>query len=516
MQAGKYLNIKFNGSFLRSRVSGVSLSWRPKLKGKEGSLILLGFIIVSTILGLIVSWLIGSVIILENNNPNKTAAWVAGLFAFPFLGALLYLILGRHPFKRKRIQTMTLRSRKIQQTARKQFELFKQNEFLLENNMSKRMVRLLLGNAEIPLTINNVAEVLTNGKDKFSSLLSTIKAAKNHIHMEYYIFRDDEIGREILEILFRKRAEGIEIRLVLDGLGCRQLSPKQIGLMREKGIEVAIFFPVHFPYLSSRLNYRNHRKIVIVDGEYGFLGGINVGDEYLSRTMKYGFWRDTHMKIQGDAVHYLQTVFISDWFFLTGRELCDEKYFPALPQLGTQAIQIVASGPDSDRESVSQLFFSALANAEHSIYITTPYFIPDESMIMALKTAARSGLDVRIIVQGKPDHQSTYWAGRSYYEGILESGVRIYEYQKGVLHSKILIIDKLLGIVGSANFDIRSFQLNFEVTALNYDPVFVKRLTDDFWQDIDNSTEILAECFAQRPSGERYKESLARLLSPIL
>lgn len=455
-------------------------------------------------------------IILENNNPNKTAAWLAGLYAFPLFGILLYFLVGRHPFKRKRIQTMTIRSREIQQAAKEQFELFNQNESLLDNPFNKKIVRLLLGNAEIPLTVNNRAKVLTNGKDKFQSLLETLEQAQSHIHMEYYIFRDDEIGNEICAILMRKSSAGVQVRLVLDGLGCRELPPKYLSRMREAGIEVAVFFPVHFPYLSSRLNYRNHRKIVIVDGEYGFLGGINVGDEYLSRTMKYGFWRDTHMKIHGDAVHYLQTVFLSDWYFLTGKDLCGEEFFPTLPAIGTQAIQIVASGPDSDRESVSQIFFSALSNAEHSIYITTPYFIPDESMIMALKTAARSGLDVRIIVQGKPDHRSTYWAGRSYYEGILEAGVKIYEYQKGILHAKILIIDGHLGIVGSANFDIRSFQLNFEVSALNYSRTFVEKLEADFKQDIDNSTEILAENFSRRPSAERYKESLARLLSPLL
>jgi len=286
--------------------------------------------------------------------------------------------------------------------------------------------------------------------------------------------------------------------------------------LKKVGVEAEGFYPVRFPFFSRRLNLRNHRKIVVVDGRVGFIGGLNVGDEYLSRNKKIGFWRDTFLKLEGDSVNFLQSVFLNDWNGVTHQDINDPLYYPQPLQMGTQMTQIAATGPDSDWGSMLQIFFVALTSAEKRIYIETPYFIPDEGSVMALKTAALSGLDVRIILQGVPDHKITYWASHSYVEELLESGVRIYRYQKGIIHAKVLILDGEVGVVGSTNFDIRSFSLNFEISAFIYNRKFAQRLELDFHQDLEDSEEIELAEYKKRPLSNRVKESGARLFSPLL
>ena len=286
--------------------------------------------------------------------------------------------------------------------------------------------------------------------------------------------------------------------------------------LKKVGVEAEGFYPVRFPFLSRQLNLRNHRKIVVVDGRVGFLGGLNVGDEYLSRNKKIGFWRDTFLKLEGDSVNFLQTVFLNDWNGVTHQDINDPCYYPRPQQFEFQMTQIAATGPDSDWGSMLQIFFVALTSTEKSIYIETPYFIPDEGSIMALKTAALSGLDVRIILQGVPDHKITYWASHSYVEELLETGVRIYRYQKGILHAKILILDGEIGVVGSTNFDIRSFSLDFEISAFIYNHKFAQRLEQDFYRDLADSKEIVLAEYKKRPLSNRIKESAARLFSPLL
>jgi cardiolipin synthase len=379
---------------------------------------------------------------------------------------------------------------------------------------NKKLARLLLNNADAPLTLNNRSEVLTNGQKTFRALFSALEKAKDHIHLEYYIFHNDAIGRNILNLLMRKAGEGVKVRVLVDGLGSRSLE-KRFGELRKAGVDTAGFYPVRFPFFSRRLNLRNHRKIVVIDGLVGFLGGLNVGDEYLSRK-KIGFWRDTFLKLEGDSVHFLQTVFLNDWNVATHEDVNGPLYYPQPLQLGSQLTQIAATGPDSDWGSMLQIFFVALTSAEKTIYIETPYFIPDEGSVMALKTAALSGLDVRIILMGVPDHKITYWASLSYVEELLESGVRIYRYTKGILHAKVLILDSEIGVVGSTNFDLRSFSLNFEISAFIYNRKFAQRLEQDFQQDLADSEELIMEKYKLRPLSNRIKESSARLFSPLL
>ncbi|EGW40155.1 phospholipase D family protein [Desulfosporosinus sp. OT] len=460
---------------------------------------------------------LGSVIFLENRDPTKTIIWLLILGALPVMGALLYLLFGRvvrkHQLSRHK------------QGGQEQFEeILKEQQVRLKAedidragtiSMNKKLAQLLLNDAAAPLTLNNRSEVLTNGPDTFKALFAALEGAKDHIHLEFFIFHYDAIGQDILNLLISKASKGVKVRVLVDGLANRSLT-KRFGELRKVGVEAEGFYPVRFPFLSRRLNLRNHRKIVVVDGRVGFIGGLNVGDEYLSRNKRIGFWRDTFLKLEGDSVNFLQNVFLNDWNGVTHQDINDLLYYPQPQYFGRQMTQIAATGPDSDWGSMLQIFFVALTSAEKTIYIETPYFIPDEGSVMALKTAALSGLDVRIILQGVPDHKITYWASHSYVEELLELGVRIYRYQKGILHAKVLILDSKIGVVGSTNFDIRSFSLNFEISAFIYDCQFALRLEQDFHQDLADSNEILLEEYKKRPLVNRVKESSARLFSPLL
>ena len=460
---------------------------------------------------------LGSVIFLENRDPTKTIIWLLILGALPVLGALLYVLFGRVVLKRRLSRHKQVRQEQTEEILRDRQvrPSAKDVNQAGDSPMNKKLAQLLLNDADAPLTLNNRSEVLTNGKKTFRALFSALENAKDHIHLEYYIFHNDAIGRDILNLLMRKASEGVKVRVLVDGLGNKSLE-KRFGELRNAGIQMAGFYPVRFPFFSRRLNLRNHRKIVVVDGRVGFLGGLNVGDEYLSRNKKIGFWRDTFLKLEGDSVNFLQTVFLNDWNVGNSEDINGPLYYPQPPQLGSQLTQIAATGPDSDWGSMLQIFFVALTSADNTIYIETPYFIPDEGSVMALKTAALSGLDVRIILQGVPDHQITYWASQSYIEELLETGVRIYRYQKGILHAKVLILDGKIGVVGSTNFDIRSFSLNFEISAFIYDCGFAQRLEQDFHQDLADSEEIELSEYILRPLSNRIKESSARLFSPLL
>jgi cardiolipin synthase len=459
----------------------------------------------------------GSVIFLENRDPTKTVIWLLILGTLPILGTLLYMVLGRVVRKHQLSQHKQRRQEQTEEIL-KNWQIRPKAEDIdhaATISMNKKLTQLLLNDAVAPLTLNNRSEVLTNGQETFKALFAALESAKDHIHLEFFIFHNDAIGQDLLNLLICKASMGVKVRVLVDGLANRSLT-KRFGELKKVGVEAEGFYPVHFPFLSRRLNLRNHRKIVVVDGRIGFLGGLNVGDEYLSRNKKIGFWRDTFLKLEGDSVNFLQMVFLNDWNGATHQNINDPLYYPQPQHFETQITQIAATGPDSDWGSMLQIFFVALTSAEKSIYIETPYFIPDEGSVMALKTAALSGLDVKIILQGVPDHKITYWASHSYIEELLEVGVRIYRYQKGILHAKILILDGKIGVVGSTNFDIRSFSLDFEISAFIYNCDFAQRLIEDFYQDLADSEEIALADYKQRPLSNRIKESSARLFSPLL
>ncbi len=344
-----------------------------------------------------------------------------------------------------------------------------------------------------------------------------MRRAESSIHLEYYIFENDELGGEIVEILKAKARSGVEVRFIYDDVGSWNLKRRFIRSLREAGIQIHCFMPVVFPWLTSKINYRNHRKIVVIDGRVGYTGGLNIADRYLHGT-KYGPWRDTHLKIEGAAVHMLQLTFLTDWYFATGIQLRDkEKYLsPAGMNAGETAVQIATSGPDSDWATILQAYFAAINKATDHIYISTPYFMPGESLLTALKVAALSGIDVRIMLPSLSDSKIVYLASRSYISELLEARIKVDLYTEGFNHSKIMTIDDHFSSIGTANMDNRSFEDNFEVTAMIYDSRVTDQIERRFLQDLEGCVKLTRKHWATRPRGEMLKESVARLFSPLL
>ena len=334
--------------------------------------------------------------------------------------------------------------------------------------------------------------------------------------MEYYIIRDDKLGRHIREILIDRAKHGVEVRVLYDGVGCLKLTKGFFDPLKEAGGEIEVFLPIKFPFLDYRTNYRNHRKILIVDGRVGFLGGLNIGDEYLGKSRAFSFWRDTHIKLEGDSVYSLQAIFLQDWTSATGRGIDCSDYFPAHNVTTPKPIQIVASSPDSKWDSMQKLYVRLVSMARNKLYITTPYLIPDESLLTALKISSLSGVDVRLLVPGVPDKKIVHWASRSYYQELMEAGVRVYEYNRGFIHAKVIQVDDRVASVGTANLDIRSLHLGFEVNAIVYDEEVVRTLEEDFFRDLKHSVEIDPETWNERPLRKHLAEATARLFSPLL
>ncbi|OXX84512.1 cardiolipin synthase [Paraclostridium benzoelyticum] len=471
-------------------------------------------------------------IILENRDPAKTMAWLLIFMVLPGIGLVIYGVLGRNIRKRKIFKTQKLATdikennlfenlRSIEELVDLEQEAIKNKELSKlddSEGLKKKVISLLLNTGKFPFTANNKVEIFIDGNEKFERLIKDIEEAKEHIHLEYFIIKDSEIGKKIKDLLIKKAREGLSIKILYDDVGCWRFwfHRKFFKEMKKEGIEIVPFLPAKFPLMGGKINYRNHRKIVIIDGCIGYTGGINIGDEYMGKNKKFGYWRDTHIRIEGSSVYMLQMVFLIDWYYTTQKSVFDEKYFPKLDYKGNSMIQVVATGPDSDWEAIHYAYFSAICNAKERVYIETPYFIPDESLLRALKSAALRGVDVRIIFPGIADHKIVHQASYSYFDDILRSGGKVYLYKKGFIHAKVVIIDDKIASTGSANMDLRSFMLNFEINAFMYDEQIVKKITDDFHEDLTDSKEIYLNDFEKRPLIKKWVESVARLFSPIL
>jgi cardiolipin synthase len=456
----------------------------------------------------------------ERRNPTITWLWLMILFFLPGIGFLIYLFLGQDLRKKKMFKIKEEEDAYFKDIVATQEKFIEKNEF---NYNEPKVVEYediiqfhLMSNESI-YTQDNDVELFFSGLDKFNSLLKSIEDAKEYIHMEYYIIRSDTISTRIVEALTRKAKEGVEVKLIYDGMGGRTLPRGFFKELIRAGGEVACFLPPFSPYLSIRINYRNHRKICVVDGKEGYVGGFNIGDEYLGYSKKFGYWRDTHAKIRGTAVKGLQWRFLLDWRFVSGSEIeISEKYFPKISTQGETGIQIVSSGPDSKWTSIKDGYLKMIINARSKVYIQTPYFIPDDSILEALKIAGLSGVDVRVIIPSKPDHPFVYWASLSYIGELLQAGVKFYTYQEGFMHSKVIVMDDVVSSVGTANLDIRSFKLNFEVNAFIYDENINKEITEKIHEDFKKCKEITIEEYEKRSIVVKFKESVSRLLSPIL
>lgn len=453
-------------------------------------------------------------IFFERKDPTVTWAWVLILTLIPVLGFILYLFLGLTPKKRALFQRKREEDKLRNKVSHNNFEQVNQalKEECCFGHMEESILKLGFEN-DLPARIGyNDLKIYTSGQDKFADLFADIKAAKAFIHANYYIINDDQLGNEFMDLLTEKAAQGVEVRLLYDKMGCRKLPQSVITRLEEAGGEAVPFAP-----FVIDINYRNHRKNVIIDGQIGYLGGINVGDEYVGRSDRFGDWRDTHLRLKGQNVDSLQYRFLLDWDFASDKDLVHEKkYFPEKEFSGKAAVQIISSGPDSREEEIKSVFLKMIYEAEKTIYIQTPYFIPEQSVLEAIKLAARAGVDVRIMIPDRGDHPFVYAANNSFVGQLLEAGARCYRYRKGFLHSKTICIDSRVLSIGTTNMDVRSFKLNFEINAFIYNREVARSHDEIFQQDLENSSEITVEDFENRGWTIKVRESVSRLLSPIL
>ena len=461
------------------------------------------------------------IIFFQRKNPTTVWAWLLVLYCIPILGFVLYLILGQN-FHKERMFKMKEIEGEVKYAIRRQEESIYRKQLRLKDPELERFGSLILYNlneAEAVLTDNNDIQIYTDGKEKFRSLIYEIEHARNYIHIQYYIIKNDELWQQIEEVLIRKAKQGVEIRVLFDSMGCRTMHNRDWARLEKAGIAVAEFFPALLGKLQLRVNYRNHRKIVIIDGRIGFVGGFNVGREYLGKDPKFGYWRDTHLCIEGAAVTSLAVRFVLDWNYAAKENLFLEDRIFEIPDYlrnGREPVQIISSGPDSKSQVIRNNYLRLIHLAKERVYIQSPYFIPDDDILEALKIEAKSGIDVRIMVHCKPDHPFVYWATYSWLGDMVEAGARCYTYDNGFLHSKCMCVDGLVSCVGTANMDIRSFSLNFEVNATIYSARVTERLEDAFRNDILKSTLVTRKRYKQRTLLIRIKEQVCRLLSPLL
>ncbi|RAV21307.1 cardiolipin synthase [Paenibacillus contaminans] len=460
------------------------------------------------------------VVFLERRDIGTTWAWLLVLFFIPLLGFVVYLLFAQNLSRSKLFKWKDFGKSEIARLSKTQNSLLHLGQFRVVNDAAADhmdLIHLHAFNNHAIYTEDNQVELLVEGEEKFGRLLRDIREAKEHIHVQYYILKKDSIGKKLVEALTERARNGVKVKVLYDEMGSRTLTKRFFKAFREAGGEVAVFFPSRFRLINLRLNYRNHRKMVIIDGKIGYTGGFNVGDEYLGLSKKFGYWRDTHLRMVGTAVFALQTRFILDWNQASADDITyDPDYFPHAESTGNIGMQIVTSGPDSELENIKIGYIKMIMAAKKSVSIQTPYFIPDASYLDALRIASMSGVEVNIMVPNKPDHPFVYWATLSHIGEMLKTGANVYIYDKGFIHAKTIVVDEEISSVGTANIDVRSFKLNFEVNAFLYDKEFASRLTRVFHKDIEDCRLLTLEQYLQRSRMIRIKESVSRLLSPIL
>lgn len=477
--------------------------------------IFLGFILVlNTLLAIVV-------IFRERRDASSSWAWLLVLFFIPVLGFILYLLFGHNLSRNHLFQWEDRKRIGMEKILEQQLTKLKNREFEFRNKAtadSKDLIYMHILNNHAVFTEDNAVELLTDGRQKFDRLLRDIENAKDHIHLQYYIYKGDEIGKKLRDALIKKAKEGVEVRVLYDELGSRSLRKSFFKELKKSGGFVEVFFPSRFKFINLRMNYRNHRKLVIIDGVIGYVGGFNVGDEYLGLNPAFGYWRDTHLRIKGTAVHSIQTRFILDWNQASHHHDITymPNHFPDIDSNGNIGMQIVTSGPDSEWEQIKNGYIKMISTAKRSILIQTPYFIPDASLLDALRIACLSGVDVRIMIPNKPDHPFVYWATYSYIGELLKAGASVFIYDNGFIHAKTIVVDEEISSVGTANIDMRSFKLNFEVNAFLYDEEISRSLVLSFEKDLQVSRELTYEEYLNRSKSIRFKEAISILLSPIL
>lgn len=457
-----------------------------------------------TILGLVL------VIITENRNPLKTIPWVIVLLLMPGIGLLFYFFFGQDNRKQRIISRRTYKRIMKRPQERK----LPQDRCAVPSAY-KPLATLLSNSNQSSLLYGSDITVYTNGVDKFNDLLTEIRLAKHHIHLQYYIFCDDEIGNQVKEALLAKAQSGVEVRVLYDDVGCWNVKDMFFKEMKNAGIEIYAFLKVAFPVFTSKVNYRNHRKIVVIDGKVGFMGGMNIADRYTKGT-SWGNWRDSHFKIVGKGVHGLQSAFLIDWYVVSRKLLNNKRYYPPVEIHSDSIMQIATSGPVGQWRTLLQAAIFIIANAKKYIFIQTPYFLPTEGLNQALQTAALGGVDVRLMLPKRSDTRSANMATHSFIDEMIKAGVKVYFYKPGFLHSKLVVTDDALTCFGSANMDFRSFEHNFEINAFVYQAEFAQHMKRIFLHDMHSCERLIPSRWLKRPRKQRIAESFMRLFSPLL
>lgn len=464
----------------------------------------------------------GFVIFNRRKSPTSTWAWLLLLFFLPILGFILYILVGRNLQKNKFVRWQAIHGEQIQSIFQQQLHMIQQKNYTFPNAITDKNAQLIhmnLVNNHAFFSAANEVKLFTDGNEKFAAVIDDILAAKHHIHVQYYIYKMDEVGTAIYEALVKKAKEGVKVRVIYDDLGSRKLRNKHFRELIDAGGEVAAFFPSFVKILNPRINFRNHRKLVIVDGVVGYIGGFNVGKEYASLDEKIGYWHDIHLRIVGESIYSIQAHFLFDWQQANGQQHAtynDAIYFPPQHVTDILPIQIVSSGPDTDFESIKDSYIRMILSAKKYVYIESPYFVPDDAFLSALTIAASSGVDVRVITPAQPDHPFVYGANSAYGGDLLHYGGRVFRYEKGFLHGKMMVVDDELVTIGTTNIDVRSFSLNFEINAILFDKDFAVQCRQLFEHNISLSREITNDIYEKRPLWTKIREAFSRLLAPLL
>lgn len=456
----------------------------------------------------------------NDKDPKTTLMWVLIMTFIPGIGFILYLFLGQDFKKSQMFDVKTKQDALINGLVKHQLKSLKKEEFLNENEDLYKyddLINLNLKSDQSIFTTDNNIEVYYWGDEKFEALLKDIDNAKTSIEIQYYIFKNDQIGMKVLDALTRKAREGVRVRLLIDGVGGRFVDDKDLHELKQAGGQVSFFFPTVMKIVNFRLNYRNHRKLVIIDDKLGYIGGFNVGDDYLGKD-KLGPWRDTHLRIEGSSVGGLKLRFLKDWTYASGIEtdLKEEKIRFNNAASGKSGVQIVTSGPDTEFENIKNAFCKMISSAKHEIIIQSPYFIPDDTIMNLLIIQLAAGVDVKIMIPGNPDHAFVFPAGMFYLGKLVKAGAEVYLYDYGFIHSKNMIVDESICTIGSANMDIRSFKINFEANAIVFDKDISMDLKKQFEKDAKNSAIMTYEDYVNRSFTMKVKEMFSKFLSPLL
>ena len=449
-------------------------------------------------------------VIMDNRSPVKTLAWVLVLVFLPLVGLVLYFFFGRDTRKEKLISKKGF----ARLSKYPMMEFQQQKSFRIPEGQHQLMQFCRRVNGALPFE-GNALRVCSDGYSMLQALLRAIAGAKHHIHLEFYIFEDDAVGRLVRDALMDKAREGVEVRVLYDDVGSWKVPHLFYDRMRESGVEVRAFLKVRFPRFTGKVNYRNHRKMVVVDGRTGFVGGMNLALRYV-KGVPWGIWRDVFMQVDGKAVYGLQTAFLTDWYATDHSLLTSSRYFPEMDACGTSLVQVVTSDPIGKWRDIMQALLMAIASSRKYFYIQTPYLLPNEPILMALKTAALAGVDVRVMIPERADTLLTHYGSLSYLDELMVAGVKIYLYQRGFLHSKLMVSDDVLSTVGSTNMDFRSFEHNFEVNAFMYDRASALMLKDIFLSDQKDAKLLQLKAWRLRPWYQKVIESVIRLFAPLL